>query len=66
MSTNIESKIGSTVYARLNAVKMSDAERQQALAALYQAQRFVEGIAWAAKKIEQLFERLFLKPSLKH
>ena len=62
----IERKIGSTLYARLNAVNMSEAERQHALAALHDAHRFVEGITWVAKKIEQLRERLFLKPSLKH
>ena len=62
----IERKIGSTIYARLNAVSMTEAERQRALAALYDAHRLVEGITWVAKKIEQLRERLFLKPSLKH
>jgi hypothetical protein len=62
----IERKIGSTLYARLNAVDMTEAERQRALDALYSAHRLVEGIAWVAKKIEQLRERLFLKPSLKH
>jgi hypothetical protein len=66
MSRNLESKIGSTVYARLNAVHMSEADRQRALAALQDAQRFVDGFTWVAKKIERLFERLFLKPSLKH
>lgn len=62
----IERKIGSTLYARLNAVEMTEAERQQALDSFYNAQRLVEGLAWLAKKIEQLRERLFLKPSLKH
>lgn len=66
MSTNIESKIGSTVYARLNTVQMSEAQRQRALAALNDAERFVEAFAWVARKIERLGERLFLKPSLKH
>jgi hypothetical protein len=66
MSTNIESKIGSTVYARLNAVKMSESERQRAFYAVSEAQRFVDAIVWMARKIERLSERLFLKPSLKH
>jgi len=66
MSKAIKDKIGSTVYARLNAVKMSEVERQRALAALYDAHMFVEAFAWVAKKIEQLCERLFLKPALKH
>jgi hypothetical protein len=66
MNRIIEDKIGSTIYARLNAVNMSAAERQRALEALHEATLFVEGFAWLAKKIEQLRERLFLKPSLKH
>ena len=66
MSKAIESKIGSTIYKRVNAVQMSQVERQRALNALYEADLFVEAFARAAKKIEQLAERLFLKPALKH
>ena len=62
----IERKIGSTLYARLKAVDMTEAERRRALAAFYDAHRMVEGIAWLAKMIEQLWERLFLRPSLRH
>jgi hypothetical protein len=66
MIKEIENKIGSTIYRRINAVQMSEVERQRALHALYEADLFVEAFTRAAKKIEQLVERLFLKPSLKH
>ena len=66
MSKVIKDKIGSTIYARIDALKMSEAQRHRAFDALYEAQVFVDAFAGAAKKIEQLCERLFLKPSLKH
>jgi hypothetical protein len=66
MSKDIESKIGSAIYNRINAVQMPQVERQRALNALYEADLLVEAFIRAAKKIEQLAERLFLKPSLKH
>jgi hypothetical protein len=66
MSKDIENKIGSTIYNRINAVQMPQVERQRALNALYEADLFVEAFTRAAKKIEQLAERLFLKPALKH
>lgn len=66
MSKAIESKIGSTIYTRINAVQMPRVERQRALNALYEADLFVEAFIRAAKKIERLAERLFLKPALKH
>ena len=66
MSNKLESKIGSTIYARINTIKMSEAQRQKALNALYEADVLVDGLIWIAKKIEQLGDRSFLKPSLKH
>ena len=66
MSKAIETKIGSTIYKRINAVQMPQVERQRALNALYEADLFVEAFIWAAKKIERLAECLFLKPALKH
>lgn len=66
MNKAVENKIGSTIYSRLNAVSMHESDRQRALHALHDAHLFVEAFAWTAKKIEQLRERLFLKPSLKH
>ena len=66
MSKVIQDKIGSTIYARINALKIGEVERNRALSALHDAHVFVEAFARAAKKIEQLRERLFLKPSLRH
>ena len=63
MAKQIESKIGSTICARINAVHMSEAERQRALNALYDAEMLVDGILWVARKIESAAERLFLKPA---
>jgi len=65
MTKAIERKIGSTIYSRINAVQMPQVERQRALNALYEADLFVEAFIRAAKKIEQLVARLFLKPALK-
>jgi hypothetical protein len=66
MSTAIESKIGSTLYARLNAVRMTEVERQRALIALHDAHLLVDAFVWVAKKIEQFGARLFLNPALPH
>lgn len=66
MNKAIEDKIGSTIYARIAQIRMSEAERQRALMTLHDANLVVDGLEWVAKKIEQLRERLFLKPSLKH
>ncbi len=66
MSKDIERKLGSTIYDRINAVQMPEAERQRALNALYEADLFVEAIIRVSKKIERLAERLFLKPALRH
>ena len=66
MSKDYEGKIGSTIYTRIQALNMPEADRQRALSALYDANLYVDGIVWAAKKIEQLGARLFLRPALKH
>ena len=52
MRNDVEDKIGSTIVARINAVQMSDAERQQALNALRDADLVVDGFMWVMKKIE--------------
>jgi hypothetical protein len=62
----MEIKLGSTILARIDAVRMSEAERQVAIGAMRDADLLVDGFAWVAKKIEQIGERLFLRPSLKH
>ena len=66
MRNNVENKIGSTIVARINAVQMSDAERQRALNALRDADLLVDAFMWMVKKIERTGARLFLKPALKH
>lgn len=66
MNKDMEIKLGSTVVGRINAVRMSDAERLVAIGAMHDADMLVDGFAWVAKKIEQIGERLFLRPSLKH
>jgi hypothetical protein len=65
MRKTIESKIGSTSYERINAMNMSDAERQVAINAMRDAEIFVDVMSWIGGKIEQL-GALFSKPRLKH
>jgi hypothetical protein len=62
----MEIKLGSTLMSRINSVRMSEAERQQAINAMRDADLLVDAFVWVAKKIEQIGERLFLKPSFKH
>jgi hypothetical protein len=63
---DLEIKLGSSVVGRINSARMSESERQVALHAMRDADLLVDAFVWIAKKIEQLGERLFLKPSLKH
>lgn len=62
----MEIKLGSTIVGRINSVRMSEVERQIALNAMRDADLLVDAFVWVAKKIEQIGERLFLKPTLKH
>ena len=69
MSNKLKIKIGSTIYERIDTIRMSDAERQVAINAMRDADLLVDAFVWVSKKTEQLTERLFrffLKPSLKH
>lgn len=66
MSKDLELKIGSIVYSKIQGARMSERERQVALSAMRDAGLVVDAIVWLIKKIEHLGERLFLKPSLKH
>jgi hypothetical protein len=66
MNKDMEIKLGSTISRRINAVRMSEAERQVALGAMRDADFLVDGVIWVARKIEQLGERLFLGNALKH
>ena len=56
---------GSSIYERIQHVRMTDSDREVALNALRLADLIVDAFMWVAKKIEQLGTRLFLKPSLK-
>jgi hypothetical protein len=66
MNSNIESKFGSVIYDRINAVQMSDSERRTAINAMRDADALVDGILWFTHKVEQLGAFLFMKPSIKH
>ena len=67
MRKDIERKLGSTVYARILAVNMTEVQRERALHALYDADLAVDAFVWIAKKIEHLTDRLFVRqPALKH
>lgn len=60
-----ERTLDSGIYARLRDVQMSEADRQDAMKALHQAERIVGIFQWAAEKLAGL-GHAFLKPSLKH
>ena len=64
MNETVKSKIGSTIYERINTVRMSDAERLVALNAMRDAELIVDALTWIGRKFEQL-GGLFTKPSLK-
>ena len=66
MNKDMEIRIGSTIYRKISAARMSDAERRVALNAMRNADLIVDGAAWVVKKIEQFGERWFLRPGLKH
>jgi hypothetical protein len=66
MNSNIEVKFGSVIYDRLNALHMSESERQTAISAMRDADAIVDGVFWLGRKIEQLGTFLFMKPSIKH
>lgn len=66
MRDDMEIKIGSTIYNRINASRMTETERQVAINAMHDAELIVDAIVWVTKKIEQFGARLFLKPSPKH
>lgn len=66
MHNAIGSKYSSSIIGRINASRMTEADRLVALSALERAEMLVDGFVWVANKIEQLRERLFLKPQLKH
>jgi hypothetical protein len=66
MNSKLENKFGSVIYERINSVQMSSAERQAAINAMRDADAIVDSILWVKRKIEQVGEFLFMKPSIKH
>ena len=57
--------LDSGIYARLQDVQMSEAERRGAVAALEQAEQFAGAILWLSERFSEI-GHLFLRPSLKH
>ena len=66
MNKEFEVKFGSVIYDKINAMRMSESERQTAIKAMHDADVFVDAILWITHKIEQLGSMLFLKPGIKH
>jgi hypothetical protein len=66
VNNDMEIKLGSIIVGRISSARMSESERQVAINAMRDADLLVDAFAWVAKKIEQLRERTFLKPVLKH
>jgi len=66
MNGNIEIELGSTIYRRLQAIQMSEAEREVAIDAMLGANRLVDGCVWVGRKIARLGELFSSKPTLQH
>lgn len=64
MSKSNETVLDSRLYARLLDVQMSEAERQNAVEALLQAEQIADAILWVKEKIADV-GHAFLKPSLR-
>ena len=61
MNENIEAQWGPTILARLDAVRMSDADRQTAIDAMRSARLLVDACRWVVQTVRQA-SGLFLKP----
>ena len=66
MRKDMAVKLDSTIVGRINATRMSEVDRQTALNAMRDAELLVDAFVWVAKKVEQIGERLFLRPTFKH
>ena len=66
MSRDIELMVGSTIYGKIMAARMSEHERRTALHAMRTADAIVNGLIAVKRAVEHLGARLFYKPSLKH
>jgi hypothetical protein len=66
MNEQIEIELGSTIYSRLKSTRMSEAERQVAIAAMRNASRLVDVWEWFAGKLRQVRELSPSQPTLQH
>lgn len=57
--------LNSGIYARLESVQMSEADRQDAVKALHQAEQIAEVFLWVKEKFTDI-GHAFMKPSLRH
>lgn len=57
-------RLDNGMYARLRDVQMNDADRQDAVKALRQAEQIAETFLWVKERIAE-FGHSFLKPSLR-
>ena len=65
MRNNTERPLDSGIYARLNEVRISNVDRQNAVVALRQAERLANAYLWVTEILAGV-GHIFLKPSLKH
>ncbi len=65
MRKSNERPLDSGIYAGILEVQMSETDRQNAIAALRQAERMVDAYLWVKEKLA-IVGHVFLKPSLKH
>lgn len=66
MSKDVKLMVGSTIYGKIQAARMSEHDRRLALHAMRNAERFVNAVIWAKRGIDRLGSWLLFKPSLKH
>lgn len=66
MPKEMELKIGSTIYGKIQAARMSESERRLAIHAMQQADAIANVVYRAVTFIEHLGARLFYRPTLKH
>jgi len=60
-----QSSLNSGIYARLRDVQMSEADRQDAVKALHQAEQIADLFLWVREKATEI-GHAFMKPSLRH
>jgi hypothetical protein len=64
MNEELVNEFGATLVDRINSLPMSEVERQVALGAMQRARLLVDGCAWVTRKLGQLGNLGFLKPSV--